>query len=180
MMNGHSFAALAAAAALLAGCGGSAPEGEAAVDADNPLEMTARERGIVHTGGDDPAGVYERRHDLGRDAMCIVSDGTEGWRFSLTAAFGPGLSCRASGRMERDADGWRLSFADGDDCAIVVDNPDDELRMPGKMPGQCDNLCAGRASLAGLRLPRVSWAEADAKALQMRDGQGRISRPCGD
>src|SRR3546814_4660811 len=34
---------------------------------------------------------------------------------------------------------------------------EDELRLPGMLPTQCDSLCAGRVSLAGLRLPRASW-----------------------
>lgn len=177
-------AALALAVLLLAGCDrptSSETSGESGqgIDADNPLEQAARERGVVRPDAATPVGVFERTHDLGRDAMCVVPDGAGQWRFAVTAAYGPALSCNASGTMIRDGDGWRLRFAGVDGCEAVVQEHEDELRMPGSLPPQCDKLCPARASLSGLRLPRASWSADDARGLQIRDGQGNMQQPCG-
>ncbi|WP_411342333.1 hypothetical protein V6U71_09575 [Sphingopyxis sp. J-6] len=168
------------AALLVAGCGRPPPdEGKQGVDADNPLEIAARERGIVRPEAQAPTGVFERTHDLGRDAMCVVPDGAGRWRFVVTASFGPGLACTASGQMVREHDSWRMRFPAADGCEALVHEEEDELRLPGNLPSQCDSLCPDRASLSGLRLPRASWSEADAKRLQIRDRQGNMIRPCG-
>src|SRR3546814_8229237 len=66
---------------LLAGCERPAPDTKG-VDAGNPLEIAARERGVVRAEAASPVGVFERRHDLGRDAMCVVADGAGTWRFA--------------------------------------------------------------------------------------------------
>lgn len=162
---------------LLAACDRPAPGG--AADSDNPLEQTARERGLVRDDSAEPTGVFERRHDLGRDAMCVVPDGAGRWRFAVTASYGPELSCAATGRITREGEGWRLDFAGADGCSALVREEEDELRLPGSLPPQCDSLCPERASLSGLRLPRASWSESDAKRLQMRDKGGNMIRPCG-
>ncbi|KTE17752.1 hypothetical protein [Sphingopyxis sp. H115] len=173
-------ASAALALALLAGCERPAPtEGAKGIDADNPLEMAARERGVVRPEAATPVGVFERRHDLGRDAMCVVPDGAGQWRFAVTAAFGPGLSCTAQGTIVREGGGWRMRFAGAEGCEVVVQEQEDELRLPGKLPERCNRLCPSRASLAGLRLPRASWSEADARGLRMTDRRGNMGRPCG-
>src|SRR3546814_16137543 len=84
---------------LLGGCERPAPDAKG-VDTSNPLEVAARERGVVRAEADSPVGVFERRHDLGRDAMCVVPDGAGKWRFAVTASFGTTLSCLATGRSE--------------------------------------------------------------------------------
>lgn len=162
---------------LLAACGRPAPD--AAVDEGNPLETAARERGIVRPEAAEPTGVFERRHDLGRDAMCVVPDGDGKWRFALTAAFGAGLSCEARGTIVRDGEGWRLDFAGVEGCGALVREEEDELRLPGSLPSQCDSLCPSRASLSGLRLPRASWSAGDAKRLRMKGDDGNMTMPCG-
>lgn len=173
-------AVLFAGLLLLAGCGRPPPEqDDKAIDARNPLEIAARERGIVRPDTPVPTGVFERSHDLGRDAMCVVPDGAGRWRFVVTAAFGPGLSCTATGQIIRDGDGWRMRFPAAEGCEALVHEEEDELRLPGNLPPQCDRLCPDRASLSGLRLPRASWSEQDAKRLQIRDRQGNMIRPCG-
>jgi len=171
---------LALAALLLTGCGRPAPEENTkAIDANNPLEIAARERGVVRPEAVSPVGVFERTHDLGRDAMCVVPDGAGQWRFALTASFGTGLSCTAAGTMVREDDGWRMRFAGTEGCDALVHEDEDELRLPGDLPPQCDHLCPARASLSGLRLPRASWSVADAGGLRMIDRHGNMGRPCG-
>lgn len=167
------------AALLLAGCNASAPDkGSSAADDGNPLEMAARERGVVRPDTAAPTGVFERTHELGRDAMCVVPAGADKWRFAITAAFGPGLSCSATGTIVRDGDSWKMRFAGADGCEALVREEEDELQLPGSLPPQCDNLCPERASLVGLRLPRASWSEGDAKRLQMPGKGGITVRPC--
>jgi len=173
----RSSAALALAALLFAGCErpGAREEGAAA---DNPLEIAARERGVVRPEATSPVGVFERSHDLGRDAMCVVPDGAGQWRFAVTAAFGSTLSCAARGTMVRNGGGWRIRFAGVEGCEATVYEDDDELRLPGSLPPQCARLCPDRASLSGLRLPRASWSADDARALRIADGRGNMIRPC--
>jgi hypothetical protein len=168
-------------AVLLAGCGRQAPDdgGQSAVDASNPLEVAARQRGVVHPEAATPVGVFERTHDLGRDAMCVVPDGAVQWRFAVTAAYGPGLSCSANGTMAREAGGWRMRFAGVEGCEALVHEEEDELQLPGILPPQCARLCPDRASLSGLRLPRASWSADDARGLRMPDRQGKIQLACG-
>lgn len=178
MRKASVFPALVAL--LLAGCGRpAADEGDSRVEASNPLEVAARQRGVVRAETSTPVGVFERAHDLGRDAMCVVPDGAGKWRFAVTAAFGPGLSCTANGTMVREGENWRMRFAGVEGCEALVHEEEDELRIPGNLPSQCDRLCPDRASLSGLRLPRASWSATDAGGLRMSDRQGNIQRPCG-
>ena len=173
-------AALALMSLLLAGCDRPAPsENTKGIDANNPLEVAARQRGVVHPEAESPVGVFERKHDLGRDAMCVVPDGAGKWRFAVSAAFGASVSCTASGTMTREDDGWRMRFAGVDGCEALVHEEEDELRLPGSLPPQCARLCPARASLSGLRLPRASWSADDAGDLRINDQRGNIQRPCG-
>ena len=170
-------ALLVLAAMLLAGC--ERPELDAkGGDASNPLEVAARERGVVRPEAASPVGVFERRHDLGRDAMCVVPDGAGKWRFAVTASFGTTLSCLATGTMLREGDNWRMRFAGAEGCETLVHEEEDELRLPGRLPPQCARLCPNRASLSGLRLPRASWSADDARDLRIADQGGNIVRPC--
>ncbi len=170
-------ALLGLAVVLLAGCQRPEPDAKG-IDADNPLEVAARARGVVRAEVDSPAGVFERRHDLGRDAMCVVPDGAGKWRFTVTASFGTSLSCLASGTMVREGADWRMRFAGVENCEALVHEDGDELRLPGSLPPQCARLCPNHASLSGLRLPRASWSADDARGLQIADRRGNMSRPC--
>ncbi|WP_374526030.1 hypothetical protein [Sphingopyxis sp.] len=164
---------------FLAGCDRHASDAASSeIDAGNPLEIAARERGVVRPDTAPPTGVFERAHELGRDAMCAVPDGAGQWRFTVSASYGPSLSCVASGTIRQEDAGWRMRFAGTEGCEALVQEEEDELRLPGRLPAQCDSLCPAHASLSGLRLPRASWSEADAKRLQIRDGRGNIIQPC--
>ena len=176
----NALAAWLFGAVLLAGCERHPQaDGDQTVDANNPLEMAARERGIVRPDTASPTGVFERSHELGRDAMCVMPDGAGQWRFALSASFGPGLRCAARGTIVREGQGWRMLFADAEGCEALVHEEEDELRLPGDLSAQCQTICSARASLSGLRLPRASWSEEDAKRLQIADAQGNMTRPCG-
>lgn len=170
------MAGLVLGALLVAGCD-RAPGGTPGASSSNPLESAARERGIVETATVPPTGVFERRHDLGRDAMCIVPDG-DAYRFALTAGYGPGLSCEAEGTLTVDDGQWTMRFAGAGDCIATVREEEDEVRLPGTLPESCAALCPSKASLSGLRLPRASWTAGDARTTPM-PGKGDMPvYPC--
>jgi hypothetical protein len=160
---------------MLGACGEA---NEVSGNPDNPLEAAARDRGIVQDERSRPTGVFERRHDLGRDALCVVPATGGDFRFALTAAYGPGLVCQAQGTLT-DSDGeWTLTFAGQSGCSFTVREERDELRLPGSLPEGCAKLCPNRASISGLRLPRASWSEQDAVAAQFARPDGRPGVAC--
>ena len=167
--------AAAAVVALLSGCSDPSPVGG---NADNPLEAAARERGVVQAGRALPVGVFERRHELGRDALCVATADSETHRFALTAAYGAGLVCKGHGTLTDDEGEWTLRFAGESGCSFSVEEEDDELRLPGSLPPACARLCPKGASIAGLRLPRVSWDASDAVAARFDRPDGRDGVSC--
>lgn len=175
---------LAAAALLLvavAGC--DRPDGNVAGNAANPLERAARDRGIVGDSETQSAvGLYERDHELGRDALCLAGDDADDLRFGVVGAFGPGLTCQASGTATQDGTVLTLRFAKAQDCTIEASLDADLVRFPGRLPAACDALCPDRATLAGLEFPRVGWTAGDAAQLVIK-GAGKSAavppnRPC--
>lgn len=160
---------------LLAGCG----RGDAiAGPPDNPLEATARERGVVLDERAVPTGVFERRHDLGRDALCVVPGAGGDYRFALTAAYGPGLICQGTGTLTDNQGVWTLRFAGKSGCIVTVREGSDELRLPGQLPTECAALCPNRASISGLRLPRASWDGQDAVRARFDRPDGKAGVSC--
>ena len=111
---------------LIGGCDRHAPDRRGqGIDADNPLEISARERGVVSSEAATPVGVFERPHDLGRDAMCVVPAGAGQWRFAVTAAFGTTLWVKVTAggcalpvrkAATRWCAKWRTSCACPDAC----------------------------------------------------------------
>lgn len=161
---------------LLTGCGRQpAPDGG---NPENPLEAAARDRGVVRTERAPPTGIFERRHDLGRDALCVAPEGGDDYRFALTASYGPGLVCQGQGRLE-DKDGdWHFAFDGASDCSFTAREADDELRIPGNLPANCANLCPNRASISGLRLPRSSWDADEAAGVRFARPDGKAGVGC--
>ncbi len=174
--------------AMGAGCGRPAPD-SSLPQSDNQLELAARERGLVSAARSDPSGSFERRHELGRDAMCISPAGLDGsYRFVLEASFGPGLRCQALGRLrvvndvtsEGEAQ-WALSLQRPEGCQIMVREGDDVVQFPGTLDDACRDVCPGLATLAGLSFPRTGWDAASANALRFSaDGRGKAAPSCAD
>lgn len=156
--------------ALLSACG---REAQVPGNPDNPLETAARERGIVQASLAPPTGVFERRHDLGRDALCVAPVAGDQYRFALTASYGPGLVCQGQGTLTDSGGEWTFRFAGGSGCTFTAREEADELRIPGVLPDDCVKLCPNRASISGLRLPRASWDATDAV-------RARFTRPDGN
>jgi hypothetical protein len=161
---------------LLGACGRETAEPQG--NPDNPLEAAARERGIVHDARAGPAGVFERRHELGRDALCVVLDSGDTYQFALTASYGPGLVCQGQGTLTDDDGDWTLRFAGDSGCSFVAREENDELRLPGSLPEACANLCPNRASISGLRLPRASWDSGEAARIRFDRPDGKTGVSC--
>src|SRR3546814_7268354 len=110
----RSFSLLFAVGLMLAGCDRpEPPTDDSPIDTRNPLEVPARQRGVVQAEASDPPGVLERAHELGRDAMCVVPDGAGRWRFALTAAFGSAMSCLTTEPIPLRGGAWPLPFSGG-------------------------------------------------------------------
>lgn len=160
---------------LLSSCGREAPVAEG--NPDNVLEAAARDRGLVRADRAAPSGVFERRHELGRDALCVVPDGGD-YRFALTASFGPGLVCQGRGALSDNGGEWTFRFAGDSGCRFVASEAEDELRIPGVLPDACAQLCPNRASISGLRLPRASWDAREAARVRFARPDGQPGVGC--
>ncbi len=165
---------------LLAGCGsGDAPGQRSDLPpSDNMLEQAARDRGLVAAPAASAVGSFVRSHELGTDALCIAPAGG-GLRFSLHAAFGPGLGCAASGTVAARGDGWVMQVDGAPGCAIAAREIDDNWLIAGAVPEGCASVCPGRATLAGLSFPRSGWGEAEARAARIPAPGGGDGPGCG-
>lgn len=157
-----------AAVLLLAGCG---------ADADPPPEPTttstttseALDRAAIASGQlPDPAaptaGSYFADTDIGADRVCLVSGGEgEPMRIGLSVSYGTGGVC--VGRGTATGTGRRLKVRLGDACAFTGSVEAEGFAIPGSLPTGCQALCNGRASLAGVTVPKGSDSEAEALAL---------------
>jgi hypothetical protein len=161
---------------LLGACGRE--ETVADGNPDNPLEAAARERGIVHDTRAGPAGVFERRHELGRDALCVAPESGDSYRFALTASYGPGLVCQGQGTLTDNGGDWTLRFSGESGCSFVAREENDELRLPGSLPEACADVCPNRASISGLRLPRASWDGNEAARMRFARPDGKVGVSC--
>jgi hypothetical protein len=59
-------------------------------------------------------------------------------------------------------------------CRFEASFQGDRIVFPGVMPPECEQLCRGRASLAGLEVDRQSGSASEAATLRLRGGK----RPC--
>jgi hypothetical protein len=123
-----------------------------------------------------PVGLYQRRHEAGRDALCVIPGQGGQFRFGLEAVFGEEPSCRGHGMARRTGDKLILSFRGGDRCIIVAQYDGDQVALPGVVDMACADLCQGRGSLEGVSFPRI--ASDAAPALRGRDRDGNLL--CGD
>jgi hypothetical protein len=161
---------------LLAACqrspaGGDATPAPGGGASASRLERAAIESGaIADPGKISPVGLFQNRHEAGRDALCVIP-GTEGaYRFGLEAVFGEEPACRGRGTARRAGDKLILSFKGGDRCIIVAQYDGDQVALPGVVDMACADLCEGRGSLEGVSFPRI--ANDAATALRARDRDG--------
>lgn len=160
---------------LLAGCERSAAPSSGAVDAVVPsgsrLERAAIAAGVVaDVSRVSPVGLYQQRHEAGRDILCIAPARNGELRFGAEAIFGAQERCRGHGTARRAGDKLILSFARSDKCIIVAQYDGDQIALPGVVDTKCDTLCDGRGSMEGVTFPRIA-GDASA-ALKARDSEG--------
>lgn len=144
----------------------------------NALESAAREAGLV----DDPAsvlptGLFENRHAVGTDSLCLKPVSGNRYRFGTIAAFGATLRCEGKGAAVHSGPTVALTFDDAQ-CAFVAAYDGRAIHFPGVVPAGCAALCGPRASLSGVSFDRSGWAVADAHRLRSRDPRRVGQRLC--
>lgn len=162
---------------LLAACQRAPVPGDAASRADGApasgLERAAIESGaITDAGQTSPVGLFQRSHEAGRDALCIVPTKGGQFGFGLQANFGEDQSCRGQGTVRRAGDKLILRFKGGDRCIVVAQYDGDQVALPGVVDMACADLCEGRGTLEGVSFPRI--ANDAPSALRARDSEGNM------
>ena len=163
---------------LLAACHrpAAAPDAPGLTDGASGLERAAIASGaIADASRMSPVGLYQRNHEAGRDALCVVPAGGGQLRFGLEAIFGEEPSCRGHGVARRAGDKLVLSFRGGDRCIVVAQYDGDQIALPGVVDMACAALCEGRGTLEGVSFPRV--ANDAAAALRSTDRAGSALCP---
>ena len=148
----------------LAACRG---EREAPVNdtAGSRLEAAASNAGlIVDSGKVSLIGAWSRD----TDHVCIVPrrDGT--LQVGARVDYGPGQGCAARGTATRSGEAIRITFGA---CRFDARFDGGRLIFPGEVPGACDRLCTGRASLAALAVDHLSMSLSEAATLRSADGE---------
>ncbi|KKW92544.1 MULTISPECIES: hypothetical protein [Sphingobium] len=159
---------------LLAACqreAASPERHETGVQTSSGLERAAIETGVIADAAKIPAiGLYQRTHEAGRDALCVIPAKNGDYRFGLEATFGEDQSCVGRGSARRAGDKLILSFSRSDHCIVVAQYDGDQISLPGVVDMKCADVCKGRGTLEGVSFPRVTSDVAS--ALQLRDSSG--------
>lgn len=149
---------------LLAACSGD-PAAEEAMGAGAALERAARAGGMVSDPARTvPTGVY----GSGEDKVCLVPQGNERFRIGASVDLGEQQRCAARGSARgRD----KLDVHLGDGCEFVASFDGDTIAFPAVLPGACDTMCEGRATLAALGAARLSESVSEATRVMGSDGK---------
>lgn len=159
---------LASLALLLPiGCRDAAQR-DGSIDPRNPLDRAAAEASlIVDPDTTSPIGLYERRHAVGTDAICVAGEGDSDLHFGLVMHFGATLVCEGQGVARHDGGHIMLDFEQAD-CAINASYDGQSIALPGIVDEGCAALCGPRASMSGGAMARVGWSVDDALRLTSR------------
>lgn len=158
---------------LLSACqGDDAPATSDKVGSDaSGLERAAIASGVIPDAERlSPVGFYQRRHETGRDALCLIPSGKGDYRFGAEVVFGEGERCRGHGIAHRAGDKLILSFAGSSQCIAVAQYDGDMVVLPGVLDVKCAHLCDDRGSLEGVSFPRLTGDAAS--ALRAADSAG--------
>jgi len=159
-----------ALALAIAGCSGEAPDRSP----DTPgskLEAAALEQGLIV----DPAtatlgGSWSRDSDR----LCVVGEERGDQRIGIVTDYGQGQACSATGLVRRLGERLDVELRNG--CRFDARFEGDRIVFPAEVPASCASLCTGRASLAAIRVERLSASVSEARTLRDRDG----APLCGD
>ncbi|MBB3692910.1 hypothetical protein [Sphingomonas sp. BK580] len=162
--------ALGLAALLLAGCERAVPAPSANASDGVALERAASAAGLIAAPARErPVGVFAAE----TARLCLVPRRDGALRAGASLDYGAGQRCVARGDARADS---ALTVDWGGGCTVVLRYDRDALVFPTTLPAACDSRCTGRASMAGLRLERLS--ESVAEASRTRGADGRLL--CGD
>ncbi|MBW6526139.1 hypothetical protein KZ813_04755 [Sphingomonas sp. RHCKR7] len=154
---------------LLAGCDRATPTPPAGPAAGAALERSAGAAGLIAAPARErPVGVFAAE----TARLCLVP-GDSVLRTGTSVDYGAGQRCVARGSARP---GSTLEVDWGGGCTVALRYDHDALIVPATLPAACDSRCTGRASLAGLRLERLS--DSVAEASRTRGADGRLL--CGD
>jgi hypothetical protein len=162
----------------LAACKRSEPSPQAAAPStDRPappsaLERAALEAGVIPDAAKlSPIGLYQRRHEAGRDSLCLVPGKDRRYRFALEAIFGTEQHCQGEGTARRvGTDKLILHFSGRPQCIVVAQYDGDRIALPGVLDINCAALCSDRGSLEGVAFPRLSNDLHEALAVRDQSG----------
>lgn len=176
-MAKYALASFALLFCFLAGCGDRTPD-DSSRGSPKPasaLEQAALDAGVVVDASSvSPVGLYRKRHESGRDSLCVVpaKDGKLG--FGLEAMYGRSIRCTGSGTLRSSGDKLIMNFARSA-CIIVAEYDGERIALPGAVDRECEKLCNARASLEGVSFPRVSRSAAVAR--DARDSEKEVLCP---
>lgn len=159
---------------LTAACGtnesSDTQAGPSSAPAGSALEQAALDAGVVaNVEALSPVGLYRKRHEAGRDSLCIVNGKDGKLDFALEAVFGENMECHGQGTLRISGDKLILNFARSA-CLVVASYEGDRVALPGALDVECNALCTQRGSLEGVSFPRVSREENVARAAQTNKG----------
>jgi hypothetical protein len=154
----------------LAACQQQAATPDASAPPTSALERAARASGLVaDVARVSPVGLYQQRHEAGRNSLC-VQPGTDGrYRFGAEAMFGTEEICRGTGTARRAGDKLILRFSGGSQCTIIAQYEGDRIAMPGVVDVACAKLCEANGSFEGVNFPRIAADERSAIAARDRN-----------
>lgn len=162
--------ALVFAALLLAGCDRAAPSNAPREPAGVALERAAEAAGLIAAPvRDRPVGVFASE----TARLCLVPESGGALSAGASVEYGAGQRCVARGVARAGA---VMTAEWGRGCTVELRYDGDALVFPATFPAGCEPRCSGRASLAGLRLERLSDSVAEAR--RTRGADGRLL--CGD
>jgi hypothetical protein len=131
------------------------------------LEAAAIQAGVIpDPNHSDVAGLYARE----TDRLCVVPRG-ESYRIGLVVDYGE-QHCGGSGVVTQAGERLGVTFPAVSGCSFQAQFEGDGIVFPGQVPDACAALCDGRASIAGLRVDRLSDSVSEASSL--RDSKGRM------
>ncbi len=160
---------IAVALLLLAGCSRPDPGASNANSPGGKLEAAALAQGLVPDPGAPTLGAWARD----TDRVCVVRGKAGGeQRIGALVDYGEGQGCAASGTVTRT--GGRLDVHFGA-CRMTATFDGARIVFPPEVPGACDRLCVGRASLAALSVDRQSGSESEAATLRTPGGRALCS-----
>jgi len=161
-----SFSALA-----LGACGSNDTATATRETPGNRLERAAVSAGLVI----DPAKAsLAGSWSLDTDRLCVVPAARDTFRLGALIDYGEGQGCAASGTARRRGDRIAVTFPG---CRFDARFDGERIVFPAELPGGCDNLCTGRASLASLTVEHVSAAVSEAETLRTPSGRMLCAAP---